>query len=65
MQREVTSILKDISSKDHSFFFAQLRSEAKEGPFDKVKVRQVCVTFVGYDAIIGQVFNKQNSNAFF
>ena len=33
----VTSILKDISSKDHSFFFAQLRSEAKEGPFDKVK----------------------------
>jgi len=33
----VTAILKDISSKDHSFFFAQLRSEAKEGPFGKVK----------------------------
>merc|ERR1719316_159983 len=31
----VTAILKDI--KDHSFFFAQLRSEAAEGPFDKVK----------------------------
>merc|ERR1719214_178630 len=31
----VTAILKDI--KDHSFFFAQLRSEATEGPFDKVK----------------------------
>merc|ERR1719240_1212878 len=31
----VTAILKDI--KDHSYFFAQLRSEAKEGPFDKVK----------------------------
>ena len=37
---EVTAILKDISSKDHTYFFAQLRSEAKEGPFDKVKVRQ-------------------------
>merc|ERR1719182_1396501 len=33
----VTAILKDISSKDHTYFFAQLRSEAKEGPFDKVK----------------------------
>merc|ERR1719172_500993 len=33
----VTDILKDISSKDHSYFFAQLRSEATEGPFDKVK----------------------------
>merc|ERR1719482_1964479 len=33
----VTALLKDISSKDHSFFFAQLRSEATEGPFDKVK----------------------------
>merc|ERR1719498_870479 len=33
----VTAILKDISSKDHSFFFAQLRSEATEGPFGKVK----------------------------
>merc|ERR1719247_419193 len=33
----VTAILKGISSKDHSYFFAQLRSEAKEGPFDKVK----------------------------
>merc|ERR1719379_314519 len=31
----VTAILKDI--KDRSYFFAQLRSEAKEGPFDKVK----------------------------
>merc|ERR1719389_1148229 len=31
----VTAILKDI--KDHTYFFAQLRSEAKEGPFDKVK----------------------------
>merc|ERR1719473_982141 len=31
----VSSILKNI--KDHSFFFAQLRSEATEGPFDKVK----------------------------
>ena len=38
---KVTAILKDISSKDHSFFFAQLRSEAKEGPFGKVKVRYV------------------------
>merc|ERR1719253_456263 len=33
----VTAILKDISSKDHSYFFTQLRSEATEGPFDKVK----------------------------
>merc|ERR1719160_1871213 len=33
----VTSILKKISSKDHSYFFAQLRSEATEGPFGKVK----------------------------
>merc|ERR1719460_2518100 len=31
----VTGILKKI--KDHSYFFAQLRSEAKEGPFGKVK----------------------------
>merc|ERR1719240_1058640 len=31
----VTAILKDI--KDRSYFFAQLRSEATEGPFDKVK----------------------------
>merc|ERR1719353_1238689 len=31
----VTSLLKGI--KDHSYFFAQLRSEAKEGPFGKVK----------------------------
>jgi chromosome segregation ATPase len=33
----VTAILKNISSKDHSFFFAQMRSEATEGPFGKVK----------------------------
>merc|ERR1719299_362435 len=33
----VTAILKKISSKDRSFFFAQLRSEAREGPFGKVK----------------------------
>jgi len=33
----VTAILKKISSKDHSFFFAQMRSEATEGPFGKVK----------------------------
>merc|ERR1719253_377789 len=33
----ITAILKDISSKDHSYFFTQLRSEATEGPFDKVK----------------------------
>merc|ERR1719146_628130 len=31
----VTAILKDI--KDHSYFFTQLRSEASEGPFGKVK----------------------------
>merc|ERR1719420_1221047 len=31
----VTSILRNI--KDRSYFFAQLRSEAKEGPFGKVK----------------------------
>merc|ERR1719460_1846296 len=31
----VTSLLKGI--KDRSYFFAQLRSEAKEGPFGKVK----------------------------
>merc|ERR1719321_2217637 len=33
----VTDILKKIASKDHSYFFTQLRSEATEGPFDKVK----------------------------
>jgi len=33
----VTAILKKISSKDHSYFFAQLSSEASEGPFGKVK----------------------------
>merc|ERR1719298_73341 len=33
----VTAILKKISSKDHSYFFAQLSSEATEGPFGKVK----------------------------
>merc|ERR1719271_1157374 len=33
----VTAILKKISSKDHSYFFTQLRSEATEGPFGKVK----------------------------
>merc|ERR1719299_125876 len=33
----VTAILKNIASKDHSFFFTQMRSEAAEGPFDKVK----------------------------
>merc|ERR1719159_1737653 len=33
----VTAILKNISSKDHSYFFTQLRSEATEGPFGKVK----------------------------
>merc|ERR1719326_2090636 len=33
----VTAILKKISSKDKSYFFAQLRSEASEGPFGKVK----------------------------
>merc|ERR1719267_131786 len=34
-RERVTAILKNI--KDHSYFFAQLSSEAKEGPFDKVK----------------------------
>merc|ERR1719271_1848659 len=33
----VTDILKKIASKDHSYFFTQLRSEATEGPFGKVK----------------------------
>merc|ERR1719299_316111 len=33
----VTAILKKIASKDHSFFFTQMRSEAAEGPFGKVK----------------------------
>jgi len=33
----VTAILKKISSKDKSYFFTQLRSEAQEGPFGKVK----------------------------
>jgi len=33
----VTAILKNIASKDHSFFFTQMRSEAAEGPFGKVK----------------------------
>merc|ERR1719460_2485180 len=33
----VTAILKNISSKDKSYFFAQLRSEASEGPFGKVE----------------------------
>ena len=36
---KVTAILKNIASKDHSFFFTQMRSEAAEGPFGKVKVR--------------------------
>jgi chromosome segregation ATPase len=34
-RERVTAILKKI--KDRSFFFAQLRSEASEGPFGKVK----------------------------
>merc|ERR1719486_1476642 len=34
-RERVTAILKKI--KDRSYFFAQLRSEAKEGPFGKVK----------------------------
>merc|ERR1719407_141339 len=36
-RERVLSVLAKIEESDKSFFFAQVKSEAREGPFDKVK----------------------------